>query len=181
MSNVWADPALAAARPTVRRRPRASRLVLLAAVVWVASLLDLLDARGVALVVGALVAIGFLRLLVAREAAGSPGPFSQAASIAHPPDPPSGRLSELQRLLDLATVSAGDAHHVLRPLVADIAGTWLEARHGIRVDDPRAASLLAPDVWALASPAATRPADPHLPGPTSAELDRLISHLESLR
>ena len=130
---------------------------------------------------GAVLAAAFVRLLVEREAAGTPGPYSEALSAGEHPMRPSNRLTELERSLDLATISAGDAHHVLRPLVVNIAGTWLEGTYGFGLDDRRAATLLPADVWALASPDRAP-----TPRSASARTDAgrarpLISHLEALR
>jgi hypothetical protein len=141
--------------------------------------LGLLNTRGVALIAGITVTVAFARRLVSRELAGQVGPFDRAVAE-RPPVRVSNRLSELLRSLDLATVSAGDAHHILRPMLVDIAGTWLRATHGMELGDRRAGALIPPDVWAFASPDAGRPADPHRRGLTLAELDALVTSLESL-
>lgn len=182
MTDAWPDPAVAAATRGRRRRfgRRVALFALVAGAAWISVWLDLLDTRGETLVIGALLAIGFVRLLVEREAAGSTGPYSRATAAAAREGLTSNRLTELERFLDLAMISAGDAHHVLRPLAVDIAGTWLEATHGFGLDDQRAVALLPPAVWTLASPEARRPDDPHRPGPTPNELDHLVSDLEAL-
>jgi hypothetical protein len=141
--------------------------------------LGVIDGRGLALAAGALCTVVFARALATREATGHDGPFSRAMAERHPPEPPN-RLRELERSLDLATISASEAHRVLRPLVVDVAGTWLQGTHGIDLEDPRAPTLLPADVWALASPRSGRPAEPHGPGFTPADLDALISQLEAL-
>jgi len=172
-SDSWPDPAVrAVARGKRRRRARVVSGVLLAVgALWLSSWLDLVDGRGLALVSGATLTAAFVRRLAAREMAGQPGPFSRMVER---------RGEPVERSLDLATISAGDAHHVLRPLVIDVAGTWLQGAHGIDLDDPRAAQLLPPAVWALAAPTAGRPDDPHAPGITLAALDALIADLEAL-
>lgn len=178
----WPDPAVRAAARGRRRHLFRVALLLIVGVgaIWASGALGLLDARGIALVVGAALALSFVHRVSAREAAGRPGPFTLAMAE-HRSSPVSNRLTELERSLDLATISAGDAHHTLRPLVIDVAGEWLRGAHGIDLEDRRAEALLPSDVWALASPEARRPTDPHAAGVTPAELGVLIAHLEALR
>lgn len=179
-SDAWPDPTVRAlARGKRRRRVRVVSGVLLAAgALWSSSWLDLIDGRGIALVAGVALTAAFVRRLAAREMAGQPGPFSRM--VERPRQPVGNRRTELERSLDLATISAGDAHHVLRPLVIDVAGTWLHGAHGIDLDDARAAELLPQAVWALAAPTAGRPEEPHAPGITLAALDALVADLEAL-
>ena len=183
MTDSWPDPAVRAAkrdrRRSLRRRGARSCLIISAiTLIWSAGLLS---TRGVTLVAGILLATSFLRPLVEREASGEEGPFSVAMHAVSKPANRSGRLAELERTLDLATISAGDAQHGLRPVVVDIVDSWLEEVHGTTLEDPRARSLVPADVWALVRPTIERPADPHGPGSSLAELDGLISQLEALR
>lgn len=180
-NQAWPDPA-SRALARGRRLARARIVfgtVLAAGALWASWALGLLNTRGVALIAGIAVTAAFARRFVSRELAGHVGPFDRAVA-ARPSVPVSNRLTELERSLDLATVSAGDAHHVLRPMVVDIAGTWLRATHGMELTDRRARELVPRDVWAFASPTAGRPEDPHRRGLTLAELDTLVSSLESL-
>jgi hypothetical protein len=179
--DAWPDPGVrAVARGRRRRCARVvSGVVLAVGALWLSAWLGLIDGRGVALVAGAALTAGFVRRLAAREMSGQQGPFSRSM-VERQERPVANRRTELERSLDLATISAGDAHHVLRPLVIDVAGTWLRGAHGIDLDDGRASQLLPPAVWALAAPTGGRPEDPHAPGITLAALDALIADLEAL-
>lgn len=179
--DAWPDPAVGAA--TRARRRRLVRRVLGASaavgVLWACWSLGLIDGRGVVLVVALVIGVVSVRLLAASEGSGRAGPFERAV-MKPSASPTSNRLTEIERSLDLATISAGDAHHFLRPLVVDIAGTWLQGAHGIGLADAGSAALLPPAVWAVVSPGTGRPADPHGPGVTLAELSALVAELERL-
>ena len=91
-----------------------------------------------------------------------------------------GRPGRLARIIELSEHRAGDAHHLLRPVLADISEEWLLATHGIGLRDPAASALLPIELWAWVRPDRPRPTDPHAPGIPSADLDRLLDQLEAL-
>jgi hypothetical protein len=85
-----------------------------------------------------------------------------------------------ERVLHLATVGAGDAHRGLRPLLQEIADERLRAHHGVSLEEPRAASLLAPATWELLRPDRPAPHDVRAPGLSPAAIDHLLTDLEIL-
>ena len=140
-------------------------------------------ARGLAgmaamlLVGGILFAIGHTD---AAKAAPPSGPYERVAARTRTEPPGTGRPGRLARLLELGEGRAGDAHHLIRPVLAEISEEWLLATHGVSLRDPSAASLLPAELWAWVRPDRPRPADPHDRGISRAELDRLLDHLEAL-
>ena len=84
------------------------------------------------------------------------------------------------RILHLATFSAGDAHRTLRPLLQEIADERLRAGHGLSLDDPAAATRLAPATWELVRPDRPTPHDLRARGLDPAVLDLILADLEAL-
>jgi hypothetical protein len=130
------------------------------------------------------VIVGFvaIRALVAWHAARPPPPD---AFRRRRPWPRRRRSSPVpatatDRAIQLATVGAGDAHRGLRPLLRDVADERLRARHGIGIDDPRAAEHLAPPTWDLLRPDRPPPHDVRAPGVSARAIDDLLTDLEEL-
>jgi hypothetical protein len=90
-------------------------------------------------------------------------------------------LVELDRVLRLATMTAGGVHYRLRPLLRELADHRLRAR-GIRldVDVDAARSALGPDVWELVRPERPAPDDRLAGGAAPSELERAVAALETL-
>ena len=85
-----------------------------------------------------------------------------------------------ERVVHLATVSAGDLHRGLRPLLREIADERLRATRGVSIDDPATAEHLAGATWALLRPDRPPPHDVRAPGITDRDLDALLTDLEAL-
>jgi hypothetical protein len=94
--------------------------------------------------------------------------------------PPATTRRGSDRVLHLATFSAGDAHRTLRPLLQEIADERLRADHGLTIDDPAAASRLAPATWELVRPDRPPPHDLRAPGLDPATIDSILTDLEAL-
>jgi len=140
-------------------------------------------ARGLAgvaamLIVGGLVAA--IALVVHDDQAERSGPYEVLARRPLVTAPGAGRPGRLARIVELSEQRAGDAHHLLRPVLAAVSEEWLLATHGIGLQDPAAGALLPTELWAWVRPDRPRPIDPHAPGLPAADLDRLLDQLEAL-
>ena len=85
-----------------------------------------------------------------------------------------------ERVLHLASFSAGDAHRTLRPLLQEIADERLRAGHGIPLDDDRAERLLLPETWELVRPDRPNPHDLRARGLEPDAIDAILADLEAL-
>ena len=85
-----------------------------------------------------------------------------------------------ERVLRLASFSAGDAHRGLRPLLQEIADERLRAGHGVSLDDDRAATLLGAETWELVRPDRPTPHDLRARGLEPAAIDAMLADLEAL-
>ena len=140
-------------------------------------------ARGLA-GMAAMLLVGALVAAIAHgdrtEAADADGAYGRAATRARAAPLAAGRPGRLARIVDLSERQAGDAHHLLRPILVEVSEEWLLATHDVGLRDPHAASLLPADLWAWVRPDRPRPPDPHVAGIAPADLDRLLDHLEAL-
>jgi len=130
------------------------------------------------LIVGGLVAA--IALVVHDDQAEPSGPYEVLARRPLVTAPGAGRPGRLARIVELSEQRAGDAHHLLRPVLAAVSEEWLLATHGIGLQDPAAGALLPTELWAWVRPDRPRPIDPHAPGLPAADLDRLLDQLEAL-
>jgi hypothetical protein len=138
------------------------------------------NGRGVVIVTAALLTAAFLRLIMIDDAERPPGPFTLVATA--PPSSPEAatQVRDTERAVQLATATAGDAHRLLRPMVADLVEEWLRATHAIDLHHPDAARLVPAELWAIARPGLPRPDNPHAAGPTTARVADIVDQLESL-
>jgi hypothetical protein len=83
------------------------------------------------------------------------------------------------RALHLASISAGDVHRVLRPMLQDVADERLRSA-GSSLDDPGAADLLEPLTWDLVRPDRPTPHDLRAAGLAPREIERVLTDLEHL-
>jgi hypothetical protein len=88
--------------------------------------------------------------------------------------------SPTERLLELASVSAGDAHRSLRPLLQEIAEERLLAHHGVSLADDAAATLVRPATWELLRPDRPPPHDLRNAGLAPQEIESILTELEQL-
>jgi hypothetical protein len=82
-------------------------------------------------------------------------------------------------LVKSATLTAGAAHHRLRPVLCAIAEERLRGHHGITLDHPRAAEMFSPESWDMLRPDRPVPDDRLAPGITVSALARLLDDLEA--
>jgi hypothetical protein len=106
-----------------------------------------------------------------RRAASAPAP---AAAL------PPRRLVEAQRLVLARGGTAGGVHHWLRPLLRDVAAERLARRHGVDLDDPRAAAHVPEPLWELVRPDRPAPADRNAPGTDLPTLTLAVDQASSL-
>jgi hypothetical protein len=92
-----------------------------------------------------------------------------------------GQLESVARALDLAEASSFDLHHVLRPIVREIAVARL-ARHGVSLDrqPERARALLGSQAWDLVRPDRAAPARGLGRGYSRDELRAVVGALEAI-
>lgn len=99
-----------------------------------------------------------------------------------PPAPTPSDLRTFERMLRLATASAGETHHRLAPALREIAARRLAS--GSRIDlyaDPQAArARVSPATWELIRPDRSPPANRHARGPGMPELEAAIAELERM-
>jgi len=128
--------------------------------------------------IGILAILGSLRAKQPRALELSP--FERA-----PQRPPRAEqvaeLERLDRVLVMASTSAFDVHHRLRPLVRGLAAERLHAHHGVDLErEPERAKALAGDeLWELLRPDRElgRRSGPGLPMPATS---RVVDELEAL-
>ena len=82
-------------------------------------------------------------------------------------------------LVNSATLTAGSAHHRLRPVLRTIADERLRARHGITLDDPRAAAVFTATSWEILRPDRRAPDDRLGPGLTFDTISAVLDDLEA--
>jgi hypothetical protein len=82
-------------------------------------------------------------------------------------------------LVNSATLTAGGTHHRLRPVLCAIADERLRARHGISLDDPRAAASFRPASWEILRPDRPAPDDRLGPGLTFDAITAVLDDLEA--
>lgn len=135
--------------------------------------------RGYVVIVGVLALRALVRWLATLPRTRPPEPFRRhRRHWRHRQPPPTRRGSD--RVLHLATYSAGDAHRGLRPILQEIADERLRARHGIALTDGDAADRLAPATWELVRPDRPTPHALRAPGLTPDAIDALLADLEAL-
>jgi hypothetical protein len=133
-----------------------------------------------------LITAGGLALLLlvssVRSAAPRTGHSSfEAALRARPPgDLPPSQLETVARRVELGVARAADLHFHLRPMLREIAGARLGARHGCDVDGPQARRLLGEQAWELLRSDRPPPEERFAPGIPPAELDAMLDRIETL-
>jgi hypothetical protein len=129
----------------------------------------------------ALFGIGLLVLAILRARPhGRREPFELAAAGWREPSIGGGRPDRLATFIALSEHGAGDADHLLRPVLVEVAGEWLLATHGVRLADAGAGSLLPAELWEWVRPDRPRPTDPHAPGLRRDQIETLLDQLEAL-
>jgi hypothetical protein len=129
-------------------------------------------------VVGAIAATAAVRAMPAAARS------RKARRRRQPPPAPAAPadLRTFERMLRLATASAGEAHHRLAPALREIAARRLASAS--RIDlyaDPQAArARVSPATWELIRPDRPAPVDRHGRGPAMPELEAAIAELEGL-
>ena len=136
--------------------------------------------RGYVLLVGVLAIRALVRWLDALPQIVRPEPFRRQRRRWRRHRAPATTRWGSDRVLHLATFSAGDAHRGLRPLLQEIADERLRSRHGISLDDPTASTRLAPATWELVRPDRPIPHDLRASGLDPATIDLLLTDLEAL-
>ena len=170
--------------PSVPGAPTWRRRVIVAAVVVAGLALAVRNVesngRGVVIVAAALLTAAFLRLVTIDEPERPPGPFTRISDA--PPSSPEAatQVRDTERAVQLATATAGDAHRLLRPMVADLVEEWLRTTHAIDLHHPDAARLVPAELWEISRPGLLRPDNPHAAGPTTARVADIVDRLESL-
>jgi hypothetical protein len=108
--------------------------------------------------------------------------FDEALRRSRRQEEPPERLIRLQGLVSLATATAGDFHHGLRPPLREAAAHALAIRFGVELDadERRAAELLGQEAWALLGTNAPRPANRFAAGPSLASLSRTVAAIERI-
>jgi hypothetical protein len=92
------------------------------------------------------------------------------------------QLETVRRRVFLAGTSRADLFR-LRPLVREIVATRLSRRWGVDLErEPERVRALLRDgpAWELVRPDPVSPRDPHAPGWSQRELERLVEELEEL-
>ncbi|MGN6380814.1 MAG: hypothetical protein ACTHNU_17820 [Gaiellales bacterium] len=91
-------------------------------------------------------------------------------------------LKACERLLRLASSSAGEAHHRLSPVLREVAAHQLASGRSIDLERDVAAarSAVSPATWELIRPDREPPGDRHARGPSMAALESVIAELERL-
>lgn len=136
--------------------------------------------RGYVVLVGILAIRALVRWLDGLPPVVRPQPFRARRRSWWPRRTPPASRRGSDRVLHLAAFSAGDAHRGLRPLLQEIADERLRSRHGIALDDPRAASHLTPATWDLVRPDRPTPHDLRAPGLDPRAIDSILTDLEAL-
>jgi hypothetical protein len=111
-----------------------------------------------------------------------PSPFVASLNrpVARVERPPS--LARIERGVAMAEASAFDLHYRLRPVLVELAGELLAARHGIdlnRAPGPSHA-VLGDDVWEIVRPDRPEPRERLADGISAAELERVVASLETV-
>jgi hypothetical protein len=160
------------------------RCVILAAVIVVGVALAVhnveSNGRGVIIITTAVLTAAVLRLIIVDEAERPAGPFTRISTTPPSSPEPATQIRDTERAVQLATATAGDAHRLLRPMVADLVEEWLRATHAIDLHHPDADRLVPAELWAIARPGLPRPDNPHAAGPTTAHVADIVDRLESL-
>jgi len=105
----------------------------------------------------------------------------EAALRARPPgDLPPSQLATIERRVELGVTRAADLHFHLRPMLREIAGARLAARHGCGVDDRQGQAALGDEAWEIVRTDRPPPDDRFAPGIAAAELGRILDRLERL-
>ena len=139
------------------------------------------NSRGVIIVVvGAVLTVVFLRLILIDGADHRTGPFTQLLGTPRSSPDAATQVRDTERAVQLATATVGDAHRLLRPMVAGLVEEWLRATDAIDLDHPDAAGLVPDELWEVARPGLPRPDNPHAPGPPPACVAGIVDRLESL-
>lgn len=115
--------------------------------------------------------------------AGGPSAFEDTLRRAAAPSQQPERLARLRSLVSLATATAGDFHHGLRPLLREAAAHALSARDGIDLDhEPeRVAASLGAEAWSLLDAPRPEGDDRFARGPSLAALFRTTAAIERIQ
>lgn len=164
--------------PPLRQQSRAIAMVLVVGAVLMTLLGVVAPAGGMRFAL--IVLVSYVALMVVTRVLAPFGHLPRASRRtkrrASPAEAKPGFVEEATRHLDLASSSAGRFEQ-LRGLLVEIAEQRLAVR-GIRLASDGAREALGDEAWQLL----TRPLerDKFAPGPTPAELNRLLAALEGL-
>jgi hypothetical protein len=114
--------------------------------------------------------------------AGGPSDFEDTLRRAAPGWQQPERLARLRSLVSLATATAGDFHHGLRPLLLGAAAHAVSARDGIDLahEPERAAAALGPEAWRLLDAPRPEGDDRFARGPSLAALSQTTATIERI-
>jgi hypothetical protein len=142
-------------------------------------------ARGIALYAYVLFLAGLgVAALAARLRAAWPA-TPRFQRLLPPPDPPMGRIVQLDGLtgrLAGGYPNEGEVHARLRPLVQDVAAARLAGRHGVDLErmPGRARALVGPRTWELVRPDREPPVDRFARTWSPRDLHALVDELEAI-
>ena len=109
-------------------------------------------------------------------------PFDSPPRAKQASDERPATLARLEDQLALATTAAGDVHLRLRPVLREIAGHRLWARHAVDLDraPERARAFVDDAVWELVRPDRPPPRDAFAPGLRPRDVAAVVEGLERI-
>lgn len=133
------------------------------------------------LCLGGVVLLALVRATRAQAATVRASQFDRALALMRRQRAESGEPA-LVRDLELSTVNAFHLHARVRPIMREIAAHRLRARHGIELDDApaRAQERVGDHAWEVVRPDRPPPEDRLGPGPSFAEIARMVDELERI-
>jgi hypothetical protein len=106
--------------------------------------------------------------------------FEAALGTRPPGDLPPSQLATIERRVELGIARAADLHFHLRPMLREIAGARLAAKHGCDIDSRQGRAELGDEAWEIVRSDRRPPDDRFAPGVRADELGRVLDRLEKL-
>jgi hypothetical protein len=106
--------------------------------------------------------------------------FEAALRTRPPGDLPPSQLATIERRVELGISRAADLHFHLRPMLREIAGARLAARHGCDVDAPAGRAELGEEAWDIVRSDRRPPENRFAPGLSAEALARVLDRLERI-